>query len=111
MFQVSVKVANPHVPSKTFEEKFWVNPRDLYTSVPEDRLRDIDITASRGGRDDRLLIEAVFTIPGYEESLTCPVVLAPPGSPYVLGATALANFGVEVDPKSNQLRPIAIVIA
>jgi len=107
MFQVSVKIANPHDSSKFFEEKFWVNPRALYTSIPEDMLRGIDITP-RGGRS---LGEAIVTIPRLNESLTCPVMFAPPGSPYVLGITALANFGVEVDPTSNQLRPIAIVIA
>ncbi len=38
--------------------------------------------------DRRLLGEAVLTIAQLDESLTCPVVFAPPGSLYLLGATA-----------------------
>jgi hypothetical protein len=52
----------------------------------------------------------VFTIPQLNESLTCPVIFAPANSLYLLGATALENFGVEADPTTQQLRPIAAVI-
>jgi predicted aspartyl protease len=118
MFQVSVKMANPHDSTRSFEEKFWVDTGALYSFVPEDRLREIGITPLRtreliladGRHDRRLLGEAVFTIPVLEESLTCPVVFAPSGSLYLLGATALENFGVQADPTTQQLRPIAAVI-
>jgi predicted aspartyl protease len=118
MFQVSVRVANPQDSSRFFEEKFWVDTGALYSFVPEDRLKEIGITPLRtreliladGRRDRRLLGEAVLTIPQLDESLTCPVVFAPSGSLYLLGATALENFGVQADPTSQQLRPIAAVI-
>jgi|ERR1051325_5704258 predicted aspartyl protease len=118
MFQVSVRVANPHDSSRAFEEKFWVDTGALYSFVPEDRLREIGITPLRtreliladGRHDRRLLGEAVFTIPILDESLTCPVVFVPAGSLYLLGATALENFGVQADPTSQQLKPIAAVI-
>lgn len=118
MFQVSVRVANPYESSRFFEEKFWVDTGALYTFLPEDRLAEIGITPLRtreriladGRRDKRLLGEAVLTIPILEESLTCPVVFAPPGSLYLLGATALENFGVQADPTSQRLKPIAAVI-
>jgi hypothetical protein len=45
-----------------------------------------------------------------QEPLTCPVVIAPTGSLYLPGATALENFGVEADPTTQQLKPIAAVI-
>jgi len=63
-----------------------------------------------GRRDRRLLGEAVLTISQLDESLTCPVIFAPSDSLYLLGATALENFGVQADPTTQQLRPIAAVI-
>lgn len=118
MFQVTVTVANPRDASRCFDEKFWVDTGALYTFVPEDRLEQIGITPLRareliladGRRDRRLLGEAVLTIPQLQESLTCPVVFAPPGSLYLLGATALENFAVEADPTTQRLKPIAAVI-
>ena len=63
-----------------------------------------------GRRDRRLRGEAVLTIPQLDESLTCPVIFAPADSLYLLGATALENFGVQADPTTQQLRPIVAVI-
>ena len=90
----------------------------LYSLVPESRLSEIgigplrarDLILADGRRDRRLLGEAVFTIPQLEESLTCPVIFAPADSLYLLGATALENFGVRADPTTQQLRPVAAVI-
>ena len=118
MFQVNVTVANPHDASRAFEEMFWVDTGALYTFVPENRLQQIGITPLRtreliladGRRDRRLLGEAVLTVPQLNEALTCPVVFAPPGSLYLLGATALENFGVQADPMTQELKPIAAVI-
>jgi predicted aspartyl protease len=118
MFQVIVRVSNPREPQRSFEAPFWVDTGALYSFVPEDRLQEIGITPIRareliladGRRDRRLLGEATFTIAQLQESLTCPVVFAPPGSLYLLGATALENFGVEADPTTHQLKPIAAVI-
>lgn len=118
MFQITVKVANPHDSSRFFEEQFWVDTGALYTFIPEDRLDQIglrplhtrELILADGRRDRRLLGEAVLTVPQLAESLTCPVIFAPRGSLYLLGATALENFGVQADPTTQQLRPIAAVI-
>ena len=118
MFQVIVRVANPSDASRFFEEKFWVDTGALYSFVPESRLEQIGIRPLRtreliladDRRDRRLLGEAVLTIPQLDESLTCPVVFAPKDSLYLLGATALENFGVQADPTTQQLKPIAAVI-
>jgi len=40
----------------------------------------------------------------------CLIVFGPPGSLYLLGATALENFGVQADPTTQRLRPITAVI-
>jgi len=63
-----------------------------------------------GRRERRLLGEALFTLQELGETLTCPVVFGPPGSLYLLGATALENFGVDVDPTTKRLKPSAAVI-
>jgi predicted aspartyl protease len=118
MFKVAVKVANPTDPSRFFEEEFWVDTGAIYSFAPEDRLEAIgvaplrtrDLILADGRRDRRLMGEALFTLPELEETLTCPVVFAPKGSLYLLGATALENFGVDVDPTTKQLKPILGII-
>ena len=118
MFKVAVKIANPAARESFFEENFWVDTGALYTFVPEDRLEKIGLTPLRsreliladGRRDHRLLGEALFTIPELNETLTCPVVFAPKGSLYLLGATALENFGVDADTTIKRLKPITAVI-
>ena len=118
MFQIRVKASNPADRSRFFEENFWVDTGALYSFVPEGRLQEIGISPLRareliladGRRDRRLLGEAVLTISQLGESLTCPVIFAPADSLYLLGATALENFGVQADPTTQQLRPIAAVI-
>lgn len=118
MFQVLVTVANSRDPSRSFQEKFWVDTGALYTFIPEDRLSEIGVQSIRGrdliladGRTERRMLgEAVLTVSDLEESLTCPVVFAPVGSLYLLGATALEIFGVEADPTTQQLKPIAAII-
>ena len=117
MFQIRVKVSNPVERSRFFEEDFWVDTGALYSFVPEGRLQEIGVSPLRmreliladGRRVRRLLGEAVLTIPQLDESLTCPVIFAPPDSLYLLGATALENFGVQADPTTQQLRPILAV--
>jgi predicted aspartyl protease len=118
MFQVNVRVTNPAQPEKFFEERFWVDTGALYTFVPEGRLNAIGLKPLRsreliladGRRDRRLLGEALLTLPELDETLTCPVIFAPADSLYLLGATALENFGVQADPAAQCLKPIAAVI-
>ena len=118
MFKVHVKVANPSNTSLFFEEDFWVDTGALYSLVPEDRLEAIgleplhsrEIVLADGRRDRRLLGAALFTLPALNETMPCPVIFGPKGSLYLLGATALENFGVEADPASQRLKPILAII-
>ncbi len=118
MFQVKVKVANPTDSAQFFEELFWVDTGALYSFVPEDCLKSInlaprtarDFVLADGRRDRRLMGEALFTVEPLNETMTCLVVFGPPGSLYLLGATALENFCVQADPITQSLRPITAVI-
>jgi clan AA aspartic protease len=118
MFQVPVTVSNPHDRSRSFEERFWVDTGAFYTFIPEDRLRQLGIAPIRSrnliladGRIERCeLGEAVLFIPQLNEALTCPIAFAPTGSLYLLGATALENFGVQADPTTQELKPLAAII-
>jgi len=118
MFKVSVKISNPSNPEKFFNEDFWVDTGALYSFIPEHRLQEIEIdplhsrelVLADGRRDRRLLGEALFTIKELDETLTCPVIFAPKDSLYLLGATALENFGVDVDPTTKKLKPILGII-
>jgi hypothetical protein len=118
MFKVHVVVSNPKDPTRSFDDDFWVDTGALYSFVPEDRLHAIgvepkftrDFVFADGKKDRRLVGEAIFSINGSDEALTCVVVFGPPGSLLLLGATALENFGVQADPTSQTLRPITAVI-
>ena len=118
MFQVRVKVANPANVELAFDENFWVDTGALYSFIPEDRLQAIgieplhtrDLILADGRRDRRLLGEASFSVYDLNETLTCPVIFAPKGSLYLLGATALENFGVDADPSAKKLKPILGII-
>ena len=118
MFQVAVTVTNPNDLSRQFTSEFWVDTGALYTFVPEDRLQEIgieplharDLVLADGRRDRRLLGEARLTLRSISETMTCPVIFAPEGSLYLLGATALEVFGVHVDPATRTLKPILGII-
>lgn len=73
-------------------------------------LRSRELILADGRRDRRLLGEAILTIAQIDLSLTCPIIFTPKDSLYLLGTTALENFGVEADPTTQQLKPIAAVI-
>jgi predicted aspartyl protease len=118
MFQVNVTLANPQSPGQAFQEPFWVDTGALYSFAPEPRLRAIgivpkftrDFVFADGKKDRRLVGEAAVSIEGTDETITCLVVFGPPESLFLLGATALENFGVQADPTSQKLRPITAVI-
>jgi predicted aspartyl protease len=118
MFKKKVKVANAKDPDKFFEEEFWIDTGALYSFVPEGYLERIGVepVAKRnliladGRQDTRLLGFCNLQIEGLEGTIPCPVIFAPKGSLFLLGATALENFGVGVDPLQKELRPILAVI-
>jgi len=118
MFKQKVRVSNSKNRELFFEEEFWVDTGALYSFVPEDRLEQIAVgpSATRnliladGRQETRLLGFCDFQIEGLEGIIPCPVIFAPKGSLFLLGATALENFGVEVDPIHKRLKPILAVI-
>jgi predicted aspartyl protease len=118
MFKIKVKVSNVKNPSLYFEEEFWVDTGALYSFIPEDYLERIGVepTTKRnlvfadGRKDTRLLGFYDFEINTFEGHITCPVIFAPKGSLFLLGATALENFGVDADPVQKKLKPILAVI-
>lgn len=118
MFKKKVRVSNVKRPDEFFEEEFWVDTGALYSFAPEDYLVRIGVepTATRhliladGRQETRLLGFCDFQIEGFEGRIPCGVIFGPKGSLFLLGATALENFGVEVDPIQKKLKPILAVI-
>ena len=118
MFKKKVRVSNSKNTQQYFEEEFWVDTGALYSFVPEDYLEKIGVepVAKRnliladGRHDTRLLGFCDLQIEGLEGTIPCPIIFAPKDSLFLLGATALENFGVEVDPIQKKLRPILAVI-
>ena len=118
MFKKRVKVSNSKKPELFFEEEFWIDTGALYSFVPEDYLERIGVEPSTtrnlvladGRQETRLFGFCDFQIEGLEGNIPCPVVFAPKSSLFLIGATALENFGVEVDPIHKKLKPILAVI-
>jgi hypothetical protein len=118
MMRKRVTVCNSKDPARRFEEQFWVDTGALYSFVPEDYLMGIGVEPSAtralvladGRQETRLLGFCDLQIEGLEGSIPCPVIFGPRGSLFLLGATALENFGVEADPINKQLKPILAVI-
>ena len=118
MFKKRIKISNSKDPAQFFEEEFWVDTGALYSFVPEDYLERIgaepsvkrNLILADGREDVRLLGFCNFEIEGLEGIIPCPVIFAPKGSLFLIGATALENFGVEVDPIQKKLKPILAVI-
>jgi predicted aspartyl protease len=118
MFRKKVKVSNSKSPDRFFEEEFWVDTGALYSFVPEDFLERIGVEPSGkrnliladGRQDTRLLGFCDFQVEGLDGSIPCPVIFAPKGSLFLLGATALENFGVDADPVRKTLKPILAII-
>jgi predicted aspartyl protease len=118
MFKKRIRVSNIKRPELFFEEEFWVDTGALYSFAPEDFLERIGVgpSATRhliladGRQETRLLGFCDFQIDGLEGNIPCPVIFAPKGSLFLLGATALENFGVEVDPIQKRLKPILAVM-
>ncbi len=118
MFKIPVKISNPADTDKYFEEHFWIDTGALYSFIPEDRLQTIglepisnrNIIFADGRQEKRPIGEVLFTIAELKETMTCPIIFAPAGSLYLLGATALENFGVDVDPTTRQLKPMLGII-
>jgi predicted aspartyl protease len=101
-----------------FEEEFWVDTGALYSFIPEEFLERIgvepttrrNLVLADGRKDTRQLGFCNFEINTFEGRITCPVIFAPTGSLFLLGATALENFGVDADPIQKKLKPILAVI-
>jgi clan AA aspartic protease len=118
LFKAKVKVSNSKKPELFFEEEFWVDTGAIYSLAPEDYLERIGVEPSAtrhlmladGRQETRLLGFCDFQIEGQQGTIPCPVVFGPKGSLFLLGATALENFGVEVDPIQKKLKPILAII-
>jgi len=118
MFKKKVKLTNSHNPKRFFEEEFWVDTGALYSFVPKDYLERIgvepvvkrNLILADGRQDIRLLGFCDFEIEGLEGKIPCPVIFAPKESLFLLGATALENFGVDADPVQKELKPILAII-
>ena len=118
MFKTKVKISNVKDSALYFEQEFWVDTGALYSFIPEEYLERIGVepTTKRnliladGRRDTRQLGFCDFEIENFEGRITCPVIFAPKGSLFLLGATALENFGVDADSIQKKLKPILAVI-
>jgi predicted aspartyl protease len=119
MFKKKVKVSNPNDSSKFFDAEFWIDTGALYSLIPQNLLEGIgfepeatkNILLADGRTERKLFGHCRFEIDGIEEKLLCPVIAGSNDSIFLLGATALENFAVEVDSVTKTLHPILAIIA
>ncbi|MDP2364598.1 MAG: retroviral-like aspartic protease family protein [Ignavibacteria bacterium] len=119
MFKKKVKVSNPYNTLKFFEAEFWVDTGALYSLIPQNLLEGIgfepegtkNILLADGRTERKLFGYCKFEIEELTDKAICPVIAGSNDSILLLGATALENFAVEVDPVSKTLHPILAIIA
>ena len=118
MFKQNVKVSNVKNDALFFEEEFWIDTGALYSFIPLKYLKEIGfepqssrtIVFADGRTGKNLFGYCDFEIKGNEGKNTCPVVAGANDSLFLLGATALENFGLEADPVNKRLNPLLAII-
>ena len=118
MFKQKVKISNTVDPAKSLQKDFWVDTGALYSFIPENVLKGLgcepvdmrNLVLADGRPDRRPFGFCNFEIEGFPGVIPCPVIFAPQDSLFLLGATALENFGVTADPINRKLQPILSVI-
>jgi predicted aspartyl protease len=119
MFKKRVKVSNLANPELFFEQDFWVDTGALYSMIPEDWLEKIkaepietrQMRMANGKPEMMLFGSCNFEIEGLKGPIPCPVLWGPKDSFFLIGATTLEAFAVEVDPIGKELKPMLIIMA
>jgi len=113
---VKVKVFNPADSSKVKEVELLVDSGAVYTMVPGDILRSMDIEPhsertfilANGEEVTRKIGTAAFEYQGRRgDSL---VIFGEEGDSLLLGATTLEGFGLIIDPFRRELKPLPMVL-
>ena len=119
MFKKRVRVSNPYDDTKFFEEDFWVDSGVLYSTIPLDLLEQIDFEPERtkdvllanGSIEKKLFGQCKLEVIGLDSKTSCPVIAGNADSLFLLGATAMENFSVEVDLIAKDLKPMLAIMA
>ena len=119
MFKKRVRVSNINDSTKFFEEDFWVDTGALYSLIPIRYLEQIDFEPERtkdvllanGSIEKKLFGHCKLEVIGLDNNTFCPVIAGNADSLFLLGATALENFSVEVDLIAKDLKPMLAIMA
>ncbi len=113
---VTVKVANPAEPARSFEDKFLIDSGAVYTVAPAEKLEEIGIKShskrsfvlANGEKVERRVGSAIFEHSGARgDSL---VIFGETGDSPLLGATTLEGFGLILDPFRRELKPLPMLL-
>ncbi len=112
---VQVTLRNPADPARSWEGAFLVDTGAIDSLVPRDRLEQIGLQP----RDQRtyeladgrqaVMDIAVAELEFMGEVVGATIVVGEEGTEPLLGVTALESMGIEVDPRSQQLRKLPSV--
>ena len=112
---VQVTLRHPADPARSWEGAFLVDTGAIDSLVPRDRLEQIGLQP----RDQRtyeladgrqaVMDIAVAELEFMGEVVGATIVVGEEGTEPLLGVTALESMGIEVDPRSQQLRKLPSV--
>ena len=114
--KVKAKVSNPIDRSKSIMIELLADTGAIYTAIPEDILKKLDITP-HGKRKFKIASGEMMELPIGEayieikgEGATSIVAFLPKESTALLGVTTLELLGLKVDPVTGELKPLELFL-
>lgn len=112
---LTIKLANPEQPKKTFKRKFLVDSGAVYSVMPKKILESLGVKPI--DKQEFILANGESVIKNigqvkieiFNKERTVPIVFGNEGI-FLLGATTLENFGMMLDPLKREIRPLPMVI-
>jgi len=112
---ITVTVSNPADSTRRWEGRFVVDTGAVDCIIPGKRLREIGIQPIgkrsyelADGREISLEV-AVARIEFMGNFVGTTVIFGPDNAEPILGTTALASAGIEIDPRNNRLKQLPSV--
>ena len=113
---IRVQVCNPEKPESCDKVELLADTEAMYSIVPKEILERLGIrplgkrafVLANGEKIEREVGGALYKVEGYEEYAS--VIFGVKGDKPLLGVTALEKMGLQVDPVTKQLKPIALLL-
>jgi len=113
---IEVGIHNPEAPDRYRNIKLVADTGAMYSVIPANILNELGIkllskrrfTLANGETIERDIGGALYRVGEYGGH--APVIFGEEGDRWLLGVTALEAMGLQVDPVSQQLKPIELLL-